>query len=270
MQISKEKLTYLLFLYKQKDMNYTATRMAKEVGVSKSTFSRVLNNFYQEGLINEKGKGVLSCQGCKLARSYLNDINKLRDWLKNTSSFNDEEAYQEALNLVLTLSPESRAKLVSNSSKEKLFKLIDKVKEISGDMLSANLDDGEYPFAFTIYKADKLGISMANDGFVHPGILEIKMGHGNLISQPKEVEHESLMGKMILKGKVESLKYETEQKYIASQVIMDNFVIPISKLYFYYSKEERILQTSVKIKVKSNVGMIHMPESVAILTIILK
>jgi len=100
--------------------------------------------------------------------------------------------------------------------------------------------------------------------------LEIKMGHGNLILQPKEVEHESLMGKMILKGKVESLKYETEQKYIASQVIMDNFVIPISKLYFYYSKEERILQTSVKIKVKSNVGMIHMPESVAILTIILK
>ena len=148
--------------------------------------------------------------------------------------------------------------------------MIDKVKEISGDMLSANLDDGEYPFAFTIYKADKLGISMANDGFVHPGILEIKMGHGNLILQPKEVEHESLMGKMILKGKVESLKYETEQKYIASQVIMDNFVIPISKLYFYYSKEERILQTSVKIKVKSNVGMIHMPESVAILTIILK
>ena len=43
-----------------------------------------------------------------------------------------------------------------------------------------------------------------------------------------------------------------------------------SKLYFYYSKEERILQTSVKIKVKSNVGMIHMPEIVAILTIILK
>ena len=44
MQISKEKLTYLLFLYKQKDMNYTATRMAKEVGVSKSTFSRVCLN----------------------------------------------------------------------------------------------------------------------------------------------------------------------------------------------------------------------------------
>ncbi|MFQ7171499.1 MAG: hypothetical protein ACLRQF_04990 [Thomasclavelia ramosa] len=49
--------------------------------------------------------------------------------------------------------------------------MIDNVKEISGDMLSANLDDGQYLFAFTVYKADKMEISMANDGFFHPGIL---------------------------------------------------------------------------------------------------
>lgn len=58
MQLTKEKLSYLLFLYKQREMDYTVTRLAQEVGVSKSTFSRVLNTFYQEGLTTEKGKGI--------------------------------------------------------------------------------------------------------------------------------------------------------------------------------------------------------------------
>ena len=128
MQLTKEKLTYLLFLYKQREMDYTVTRLAQEVGVSKSTFSRVLNTFYQEGLTTEKGKGILSCQGCRMAREYLKDINKLSDWLKYTANFDDEEAYQEALSLVLTLSSKARAKLVNNTSKERLFELIDNVK----------------------------------------------------------------------------------------------------------------------------------------------
>lgn len=270
MQLTKEKLSYLLFLYKQKEMNYTVTRLAQEVGVSKSTFSRVLNVFFQEGLTSKKGKGALSCQGCRLAKDYLKDINKLSKWLKYTADFDDDEAYQEALSLVLTLTPEARAKLVNNTSKERLFELINNVKEISGDMLSANLDDGQYPFAFTVYKSDKMGISMANDGFFHPGILEIKMGHGVLLLKPKEVERESMMGKMVLKGKLGSLKYLVDQEYVGCRMIKDDYIIPISKLRFYYSKEERMLQTSVKVKVKPNIGKIHMPESIAIMNIILK
>lgn len=270
MQLTREKLTYLLFLYKQKDMNYTVTRMAQEVGVSKSTFSRVLNNFYQEGLTSEKGKGTLSIQGCDLASEYLKDIDKLLQWLKSVSDFNDDEAYQEALSLVLVLSSSARKKIISNTSKELLFELIDNVKEISGDMLSANLDDGQYPFAFTVYKTNRIGVSMANDGFYHPGILNIKMGQGKLVLKPKEVERESMMGKIILKGKLESLKYFENKKFICCEVIRGDYIIPISQLRFYYSKEERLLQTSIKIKVKPCVREIHMPESEAIMTIIFK
>lgn len=270
MQLTREKLTYLLYLFKQKDMNYTVTRMAQEVGVSKSTFSRVLNNFYQEGLTSEKGKGALTCQGCQLANKYLKDINKLSQWLKSVSDFNDEEAYQEALSLILTLSSSAREKIVNNTSKERLFEMIDNVKEINGDMLSANLDDGQYPFAFTIYKVNRLEISMANDGFYHPGILEIKMGLGRIILKPKEVERESMKGKVILKGKLETLKYLENEKFINCEIIRGDYIIPISKLRFYYSKDERVLQTSIKIKVRPSVGKQHMPESEAIMTIIFK
>ena len=57
MQITKERLVYLLFLYEHKDKGYTLTRIAQEMGISKSTVSRLLNTFYQEGLLQEKGKG---------------------------------------------------------------------------------------------------------------------------------------------------------------------------------------------------------------------
>lgn len=100
MEITKEKLAYLLFLYNQKDTNCTVTRLAEEFGVSKSTFSRVLNSFYHENLIIQKGKGILSIKGEKLAKSYLKDITEIKSWLKSISNFSDEEAYHEALTLV--------------------------------------------------------------------------------------------------------------------------------------------------------------------------
>ena len=102
--------------------------------------------------------------------------------------------------------------------------MIDNVKEISGDMLSANLDDGQYLFAFTVYKADKMEISMANDGFFHPGILDIKMGHGGLVLKPKEVERESMMGKTVLKGKLSSLKYQVGEDYLECRMIKDDYI----------------------------------------------
>lgn len=270
MEITKEKLAYLLFLYKQKETNCTVTRLAEEFGVSKSTFSRVLNIFYHENLIIQKGKGILSTKGEKLAKNYFKDIAEIKLWLKNISNLSDEEAYQEALTLVLVLSNKTRYNLISDLYKKKLFEKIDKIKSISGDMLTVNLEDGKYQFAFTIYKLNKLEISMANDGFVHPGILEINNGKGNLILFPKEIEHESLLGNIILKGQVESLKYMLDQEFISSQNIKNSYIIPIDRLKFRYCKEERILQTSIKIKVRANVGIIHMPESCAVLNIILK
>ena len=270
MEITKEKLAYLLFLYKQKETNCTVTRLAEEFGVSKSTFSRVLNIFYHENLIIQKGKGILSTKAEKLAKNYFKDIAEIKLWLKNISNLSDEEAYQEALTLVLVLSNKTRYNLISDLYKKKLFEKIDKIKSISGDMLTVNLEDGKYQFAFTIYKLNKLEISMANDGFVHPGILEINNGKGNLILFPKEIEHESLLGNIILKGQVESLKYMLDQEFISSQNIKNSYIIPIDRLKFHYCKEERILQTSIKIKVRANVGIIHMPESCAVLNIILK
>ena len=75
----------------------------------------------------------------------------------------------------------------------------------------------------------RIQISMANDGFFHPGILDIKMGHGGLVLKPKEVERESMMGKMVLKGKLSSLKYQVGEDYLECRMIKDDYIIPISR-----------------------------------------
>lgn len=270
MQLTKEKINYLLFLYDHLQDHYTITKMAQHIGVSKSTFSRVLNTFYQDGLISEKGKGTLSCKGCTLARQYKQEVQKLTNWLMYSVGFSQDAARQEAISLILSMSDEGRAKLVNHTNIIRLFQLIENIKYINGDMLSANLDDGLYPFAFTVYKEDKVSISMANDGFVHPAYLKVCLGSGKLILKAKEIEHESLMGKMVLKGKLSSLKYQVDNVYEQAEFLHDNYIIPISKLNFYYSKEEKILQTTIKIQVQANVGLIHMPESEAIMSIMIK
>ena len=83
MEITKKKISIsLIFIQPKKDTNCTVTRLAEEFGVSKSTFSRVLNSFYHENLIIQKVKGILSIKGEKLAKSYLKDITEIKSWLK--------------------------------------------------------------------------------------------------------------------------------------------------------------------------------------------
>lgn len=42
---------------------------------------------------------------------------------------------------------------------------------------------------------------------MHLGILNMKIGHGGSVLKSKEVGRESMLGKIVLKGKLGSLKY---------------------------------------------------------------
>lgn len=268
--MNKDQLRCLLYLYEHKEKSITLQKMSLELHISKATLSRFLNIFYQKGYLLEKGKSFLSSQGCQFAQNYIQDIEKLTDWLIHSTDLVYEKAHDEAFNLIFTLSEEGRKRLIGHTNKTRLFRLLHHVKYIHGDLLSVQLDDGQYPFAFSIYKDDHIELSVANEGFIHPGILDIQDGKGQLLLTSKELEHESLSGKMILKGHVTSLKYQVNDQYIDSERIHRQFIIPIQHLHFYYSQEERMLETGLKILLRPNVGKIHMPESSAILKIIFK
>ena len=202
MKLTEEKLSYLLYLYRTQSNNDTLTNAAGKLGVTKSTLSKVLTVFYQEGIMEEKGKTILSKQGLDLAREWQKDILRITEWLSDQVQTSFCHAQEEAIKLALHMSPEMKKQLICQHTMSHFLNTIDDVKMIYGDMLLSHLDDGDYPFAFTIYKDEihnNLEISMANEGFVHPGILRIQNGQGNLILQNYDIERETLKGKIILK-----------------------------------------------------------------------
>lgn len=273
MKMSEEKLTYLLFLYDIRGQKYTITNMASQLGVSKSTVSKVLSSFYQEGITEYKGKVELSEYGCMLAKQWKDEVKKITNWLCVSSAFDLQTAQKEAIILALHMSSTAKNQLIYNLNMSDFFKWIDNVKTVYGDMLIHYLQDGDYSFAFTIYKDKpdhKIEISIANDAFVHPGILKIRDGKGYLVLKSKEIERESLMGRIVLKGRLETLKYMKNKQYVEAMKQNHFYHIPLSCLEFYYNREEKMLQGHIKLKVIPTVGKIHMPESTAHLAIFFK
>lgn len=273
MKLSEEKLTYLLFLYDIRGQKYTITNMANQLGVSKSTVSKVLSSFYQEGITEYKGKVELSKHGCMLAKQWKEEVKKITDWLCVSSSFDLQTAQKEAVVLTLYMSSSAKNQLIYNLNMSDFFKRIDHIKIVYGDMLVSDLKDGNYPFAFTIYKDktdQRMEISMANDAFVHPGILKVQDGKGYLILESKEIERESLMGRIVLKGRLETLRYMKNKQFVKAMKQNHFYYIPVSCLEFYYNREEKMLQGHMKLKVTPTVGRMHMPESTAYLSIFFK
>lgn len=273
MRLTEEKLTYLLFLYTNRSGKDTVTSMANRLGVSKSTLSRVLQSFYEEGWMEVKGKGTLSQQGMGIARKLQLEIDKLACWLISEGGLKYDEAYHEAKSLVLTMREDTREKLVHRSSLLSFYKAIENVKHLHGDFLCANLEDGIYTFAFTVYKDqsnDLCAISMANEGFAHPGYLRINQGKGQLCLRVKELEHESMIGKLVLKGKLSHLKYCKDGVFLDAQEEKDCFCIPVNSMTFYYNKEECVMQGSIRLKMRADVGVLHMPERTAVMIVYFK
>lgn len=273
MRLTEEKLSYLLFLYQTQQEALTLTHMAGKLGVGKSTMSKVLSVFYQEGITKEKGKGILSEAGIQLAKKWCTEIEQMSTWLMCSASLSPSLAQQEAMALALHMSEQAKAQLQQHREMAGFLDMLESVKWIYGDMLVAHMEDGEYPFAFTLYKdqiKDKLELSMSNDAFVHPGYLKIEQGKGHLILQSCEMEMKCKQEKALLRGKLEQLSFQKELQFVNAKQWRNHFMIPISHMEFHYSDQERMLQGHIKLQMKPKVQKIEMPESTAILSVVFK
>ncbi len=270
MKLTEERLEYLLFLHRNQKIAYNGSRLAEEFGVSKSTVSRVLNGFFDMGLLEKKGKPILSAKGKKLAKESLEEIKKIQRWLVSTIAIGEEEAEVEAKTLALNLSERTKRRIIQKNHKDDLFEFLTNVKKINGDVLSFNLHEGEYPVAFTIYSLENREVSMSNEGFRHPAVLKIQDGKGDILLEPRELEHESMMGELVLKGRLDTLSYEDQGEYRDCITLKNRYHIPIAGLDFRYSKEERMLESSFEIQVKPSVEKIHMPVKAALFRLIIK
>ncbi|MDO5813078.1 MAG: MarR family transcriptional regulator [Bacillota bacterium] len=262
-----EKIKCLLLINENKKV--TVTALAKKMNVSKATMSRMINTFYEQGLTLDKGKCQLSKNGREYIEKIQREIKNLTYWLQETSHLNEEEARKEAIKLYTTLNKETIERICSRIHFNQVFDQLGDLVEFSGHYLEHHLETGKYNFSFTLFHYKDANIhSMANRGFEHPAYLLIEQHQGFLVFQPIEMKKELLKERITISSKLKSMKYLIDDREYECFEKNNCFYIPITDLKFFYTKEERLMQTSLTVKLKVNLLKGHMPENLALLKIL--
>lgn len=187
-----------------------------------------------------------------------------------------ENARNDAYHWALNNTDETMAVIANAEEKYRVkYELRDK-KNFSGKELCKKMNDGTYRFPFIIYKEqiDKYhnnNISMANSGFEHPCELVVRDGVGMIHIRALTMSANSRKSGMLMQGKVQTVKYNYNNAFIDAEKNGDAICFPAECLNFLNigSGVDQILHGSVCLKMKCSAGVIHMPESVAIFTILI-
>lgn len=266
------KLKYLIYLVQLEKGKCTVTSLAEIFGVAKSTVSRVAESFQKEGITYE-GTLKLTEYGRKLGQEYLEERNRLMEWLCRYGNIPQEVAREDALSIMTGVSETTKEVLLQKAELERAFLKLKKKRSFNGEFLAQILKDGEYIFSFTFYK-EKANhgnyISMADEGFHHPGILRIQNGMGVVRLKARTVENKSKAGDFYMTGRIKGMQYIKRNKFVEAGLDGNIYFFPVSAMEFVYNEEENLLQGSTKLMMSCSVGEMHMPESVAVFTIIFR
>ena len=146
-------------------------------------------------------------------------------------------------------------------------------ERFDGTILCNGLRDGQYLLPFIIYREtvkNGSNISMSNEGFIHPCTLSVTDGRGMILLKAQRVEKYSAMTGRKMSGKIKCLKYFDGSKFCEAQRNGDLISFQASVLEFVNigSDSGRIFHGSVCLKMTCSVGIMHMPESTAIFTLL--
>lgn len=272
MELTAVKLNYLFLLYEKEENAHTVSSLAKILGVAKSTVSRTIHWFEEHGFLI-KDTFLLTEYGKSIARQYLEERNIIADWLMSEQHISYDLAMNDATAFILSVSKDMKEIILEKARNTVLWEKLGKIGHHDGKAVTSLFADGTYPLPFTMYR-EKSGkhefISMSDRAFHHPASLVVKNGTGMVHLLGKEIEETSKLGCLKLKGRLVTLKYLWNHKYLLAGQDQSRFVIPFDSMDFHYNHQEKILQGSVKLKMSCSVGTVHMPESVAIMTVIIK
>lgn len=272
MELTAVKLNYLFLLYEQEENAHTVSSLAKILGVAKSTVSRTIHCLEEQGFL-VKDTFLLTEYGKNIARQYLEERNIIADWLMSEQHISYELAMNDATAFILSVSKDMKEIVLGKARNAMLWEKISKIEHLDGQTVTSLFADGTYALPFTMYR-EKSGkhnfISMSDRAFHHPASFIVKNGTGMVHLLGREIEETSKLGCLKLKGRLVTLKYLWNHKYLLAGQDQSRFIIPLDSLEFHYNSEEKMLQGSVKLKMSCSVGSVHMPESVAIMTVLIR
>lgn len=270
-KMNMEGLKYMMALAEIKEGRPSATKVAKEFGVNRSTVCRALADYVEQGYLTS------NFQFTQKGMHYIEICLERKDSILNALT-NKGMTYEKAKNSATTIlcycdtdTVDMLARSIDkfyDSRKKRLQK--EKKKSFSGNKVNEYLRVGNYTASFLFLKIDKNmheQVSMANEGFRHPGTMVISTDGSYLLLRLILVERQSRFANKFLRGRLDGMKYEKDG--VIHQVrIEDNCAyIPLEAFHFLYVREDNILQGKAELIMSCSVGALNMPESKAILTI---
>lgn len=114
-------------------------------------------------------------------------------------------------------------------------------------------------------------ISMANEGFEHPCTLYVNDGVGIVQLRSLSLSARSAKDGKMVHGKVNKIEYFDSGDFISAELYGNVISFPADVLNFINmgSGVGQVMHGSVCLKMQCSCGIIHMPESKAIFTILI-
>lgn len=265
------RMKILFIIHHAENKNVNAASVARSLHISKSTVSRAAEHFQKHKLMLQDAF-KLTALGNRISEKYWEQKELIKQWLISDAEMDSLEAEDEAINMLLHTKEQTLDALVASletKSRNCMFCDMDGFCEKCIDYL---LDDGKYDIGFTFYKDHQkkhMKVSMANDGFIHPGKLIVKNGIGLIKLEAKKVVRNMPIGSGLISGQVDRMSYMNEHEFVNAVHEGHVWTFPVSCLSFTYNKGERILMGSALLKLSCSIGKMYMPESTAIFTMTL-
>ncbi len=269
------KLRVLLcFLYEDKK-TCTVSGVARMLGKEKYAVSRVLTAMEEEGLVDRSNnrEPKLTEQGLQAAQNFAEKVETSINHLM-FEGVDAGNAREDAMIWALYNSDRTMDVIRKTEIRYKVKYDLRNIDKFDGETLCKNLPDGVYDFPFMIYRGkEKNGniISMANEAFLHPCTLSVQNSVGEIQLRAQSIRQKSRLTGNYMEGSVNQMKYLNLGHYVSSQRSGEVYSFPASVLQFRNigSGFGQILHGSVCMKMTCSVGNVHMPESVAIFTILI-
>lgn len=246
----------------------------KTLGIEKYTLSRVCLEMEKMGLIDRTNirRPVLTEKGQREAEFYAERMDTAISHLCY-EGVDVATAKQDAYYWALYNSEETMEVIRATEEMYRIKYEMRNKSTFSGAELCKLMRDGTYSFPFLIYREhvkDGDVLSMGNVGFESPCTMTVKNGVGTLQFHTVKASVISPRDGIRMQGKVQKLKYMQYGDYNTAELVGDVVSIPASSLKFVNigSGVSQILHGSVSIMVSVSVGALNMPESVAVLTLL--
>jgi Mn-dependent DtxR family transcriptional regulator len=265
----------VLLCFLQKDKVCNVMGISRTLKEPKQTISRTLIALEKDGLIDRSNlrNPILTEKGQVRASYYAERMEVMLNHLLY-EGVDINSARQDALQWALYSSDKAMETIRATEERYRVKYELRNQKQFSGRQLCRLLKDGVYQFPFLIYREhvkNGTNISMANEGFEHPCTLYVDGGEGLIQLRALSISAKSGSDGNVMSGRAQSMQYFDSGRFIDSEINGNVFSFPADVLNFVNMGNGvgQILHGSCPVKIECSVGLIHMPESTAIFTILI-